>query len=83
MAAFVPSVSQWGFIEKRVLLLAASMLKQEELAFFKDISAIRQFPALLQELRKDMVASKEKKAVAPCKAGISAGVPTRGQHVAK
>jgi hypothetical protein len=40
VAAFV---SQWGFIEKRVLLLAASMLKQEELAFFEDISAIRQF----------------------------------------
>ena len=70
-------------MEKRVHLLAASMMKQEDLAFLKPSSAIRQSPALLQELRKALAASKEKSTVAPCKAGTFPGVPTRRQHVAK
>jgi hypothetical protein len=55
------------------------MLKQEDLAFLKAISAVRQSPALLREPRKALVASKEKRAVALCKAGGSARAPTRRQ----
>jgi hypothetical protein len=40
------------------------MLKQKDLAFLKAISAARQSPALLRELRKALSASKEKRAVA-------------------
>jgi hypothetical protein len=40
------------------------MLKQEDLAFLKVISAARQSPALLRELRKALSASNEKRAVA-------------------
>jgi hypothetical protein len=38
------------------------MLKQENLAFLKAISAARQYPALLRELSKALSASKEKRA---------------------
>ena len=36
------------------------MLKQEELAFLKAISTVRQSPALFRELRKALAASKKK-----------------------
>jgi hypothetical protein len=36
------------------------MLKQEELAFLKVISAVRQSPAHFRELRKALAARKEK-----------------------
>jgi hypothetical protein len=52
------------------------MLKQEDLAFLKAISAARQSPALLRELRKALSASKEK-AVAMRKVGGTAKEPTR------
>jgi hypothetical protein len=55
----------WGEI---ILLLASSMLKQKEVAFLKAISAVRQSPALLRELRKALAASREKRAVAVRKA---------------
>ena len=57
------------------------MLKQEDLAFLKAISAARQSPALLRELRKALAASKEKRAVVLCKAGGSARAPTRRQDI--
>ena len=72
-----------AFGERRTLLLAASMLKQEELAFLKALSAVRQSPARLQELRKALAANKEKRAVALRKAGGSAGASTRRQQEIK
>jgi hypothetical protein len=57
------------------------MLKQEDLAFLKAISAARQSPALLRELRKALVASKEKRAVAVCMAGGPAKASTRRQDI--
>jgi hypothetical protein len=59
------------------------MLKQEDLAFLKAISAARQSPALLRELRKALAASKEKRAVALRKAGSAARDPTRRQQDSK
>jgi hypothetical protein len=53
------------------------MLKQEDLAFLKAISAARQSPALLRELRKALSASKEKRAVAVRKASGPTKAPTR------
>jgi hypothetical protein len=38
------------------------MLKQEDLAILKAISAARQSPVLLRELRKALSASKDKRA---------------------
>jgi hypothetical protein len=72
-----------AFEERRILLLAASMLKQEELAFLKAISAVRQSPARLQELRKTLSANKDKRAVALRKVGGSAGPSTRRQQEIK
>ena len=57
------------------------MLKQEDLPFLKAVSAARQSPALLRELRKALVASKEKKAVAVRKASGPAKAPTRRQEI--
>jgi hypothetical protein len=48
----------------RILSCLQLMLKQEDLAFLKAISAARQSPALLRELRKSLSASKEKRTVA-------------------
>jgi hypothetical protein len=53
------------------------MLKQEDLAFLKAISAARQSPALPRELTKALSASKEKRAVAVRKASELAKAPTR------
>jgi hypothetical protein len=44
------------------------MLKQEELAFMKTVSAIQLSPALLRELRRAMAVSKRRKTLAPGKA---------------
>ena len=58
------------------------MLKQEELAFLKAISAARQSPVFLWQLKKAMAANKAKRAVASSKASTSAGASTHRQHVA-
>ena len=55
------------------------MLKQEDLAFLKAISAARQSPALLRELRKALSVSKKKRAVSS-KASGPAKAPTRRQE---
>ena len=47
----------------------------------KAISAARQSPALLRELRKALAASKEKRPVLSCKAGGSTRAPIRRQDI--
>jgi hypothetical protein len=56
------------------------MLKQEDVAFLKAISAARQSPALLRELRKALSASKEKRAVAIRKTSGCAKAPSRREE---
>jgi hypothetical protein len=56
------------------------MLKQEDVAFLKAISAARQCPALLRELRKALAASKEK-AVAVRKPAGPAKALTRREEI--
>jgi hypothetical protein len=53
------------------------MLKQEDLAFLKAISAAKQSPAPLRDLRKALSASKEKRAVAVRETSGPAKAPTR------
>ena len=64
-------------VRRRIFPCLQLMLK-ENLAFLKAISAARQSPALLRELRKALLASKEKRTVSS-KASGSAKAPTRRQ----